>query len=89
MTDEELQALFVDTGHKHHQAYIESDGADAEWPLWYAAHLQTRLWDGLGRLLSRREIVYLLVKGDLEAQASDDPSDWPAVYARLFREAAA
>lgn len=88
MTDEELMALFVETGHKHHAAYIESDGADAEWALWYAGYLQTKLWDGLGRLLSRSEIVYLLIAGDREAQASEDPSAWPAVYARLFREAA-
>ena len=89
MTDEELIALFVETGHKHHQAYIESDGADAEWALWYAGYVQTKLWDGLGKLFTRSEIVYLLVRGDREAQVSDDPSQWAAVYARLFREAAA
>jgi hypothetical protein len=86
MTDEELEAILVETGHKHHEAYLESDGADPDWALWYAGYLQARIWDGLGRLLSRSDFVYLLKRGDLEARAGDDPSQWPAVYVRLFRE---
>ena len=89
MTDEELAALFTETGNKYHQVYLESGGVDPEWPLWYAGYLQARLWDGLGKLLTRSEIVYLLIRGDREAQASDDPLLWPDVYMRLFREEAA
>ena len=86
MTDEELQALLIETGHHHHEAYAESDGADPDWALWYAGYLQARLWDRLGKLLSRSDLVYLLTLGDREARASDDPSQWPVIYTRLFRE---
>jgi NAD(P)H-hydrate epimerase len=89
MTDDEFQALLVETGHRHHEAYAESDGVDPEWALWYAGFLQARIWDGLGRLLSRSDLVYLLKVGDREARASDDPSRWPMIYTRLFREFAA
>jgi len=89
MTDAELETLLVETGHKHHEAYAESDGADPDWALWYASFLQARIWDGLGRLLSRSDIVYLLMCGDREARASDDPSQWPSIYIRLFRDFAA
>ena len=86
MTSAELETLLVETGHKHHQAYAESDGADPDWALWYASFLQAQIWDGLGRLLSRSDLVYLLKLGDIEARASDDPSQWSTIYARLIRE---
>ena len=89
MTDEEIEALLVETGHKHHQAYRNSDGVDPEWAQWHASYLQARLWDGLGTLFSRSMLTYLMVHGDLLAQASEDPSQWPAIYARLLREQAA
>ena len=89
MTDEELAALLTETGHKHHQAYIGSDGFDPEWASWYAGYLQTKLWDGLGELLPRSVIVYAMIRGDREAGDSDDPSEWPGVYARLLQQLAA
>ena len=89
MTDEELAALLVETGRKHHEAYIESDGADPEWASWYAGYLQGHLWDRLGKLLSRSEITYLLIRGDRDSPQSEDSSQWSAVYARLLRDAAA
>ena len=89
MTDEELEALLVETGHKHHEAYRDSDGVDPEWAQWYAAYLQARIWDSVGRLLSRSELTYLLIRGDREAKSSDDPSQWTVIYSRLLREASA
>ena len=89
MTDDELAALLVETGHKHHEAYQESDGADPEWASWYAGYLQAHVWDRLGRLLSRSELTYLLIRGDREARESEDPSQWAVIYARLLRSAAA
>ena len=35
----QLEGLFREVGEAHHQAYIETDGADPEWPLWYAEYL--------------------------------------------------
>ena len=84
MTANELAAVLREAGPRHHQAYITSDGADPEWPLWYAGYLQTRLWDNLGRLPSRSELVHLLIECDQAFQADDTATDWPPFYAERF-----
>lgn len=89
MSDEELAALLVETGQKHHRAYHDSDGVDPEWATWYAGYLQAKIWDSLGKLLPRSVIIYAMIRGDRDARASDDPSNWPTVYARLLKELAA
>lgn len=86
ITDDELAELMVEAGHHHHAAYIEADGVDPEWALWYASYLQTLIWDRLGRLLTKSELVYLLVASDLEVRDSDDPAKWPQIYSRRIRE---
>ncbi len=87
MTNEDLAALLLDTGHHHHQAFIESDGADPEWALWYAAHLQTKIWDAFGGIPTRSKLVHLLVDGDERLRAGETSDEWPAFYARLISEA--
>jgi len=89
ISETELAALLTETGHKHHQAYAESDGADPEWALWYAGYIQAKLWDGAGRLPGQSELIYLLVKADREFTASGDDGPWPRYYARLLLEALA
>ena len=86
ITDEELAELMVETGHHHHAAYIDSDGVDPEWALWYAGYLQAQIWDRLGRVLTKSELVYLLIASDLEARDIDDPREWPQLYASRIRE---
>jgi NAD(P)H-hydrate epimerase len=82
ITESALADLLKETADRHHQAFIESDGADPDWALWYAGYLQARLWDGAGRLPSRSELVYLLVGAEraYAAEGSDEP--WAAAYAR-------
>lgn len=53
-----LERLFRDTGQAHHQAFIETDGADPEWPLWYADYLKGRLDDVLPNTFTKSELVY-------------------------------
>ena len=40
---EQIAQLLLQTGQAHHAAYFEADGADPDWPLWYAEYLQKRL----------------------------------------------
>jgi len=82
ITEDDMAALIEETADRHHAAFIESDGADPEWALWYASDLQARLWDRAGRLPSRSELVYLLIGAERAhaASATDDP--WPRTYAR-------
>lgn len=84
-----LAELFIEAGQRHHQAFIESDGFDPEWPLFYSAHVQTRLWDRLGVLLTRSEIVHVMVGADRALARGEETGSWPDVYAdRLQRFAA-
>jgi hypothetical protein len=38
-TVERIDAVLAAAGPAHHAAYIETDGFDPEWPLWYAEHV--------------------------------------------------
>lgn len=83
---EKLIDLFRETGQAHHQAFIETDGDDPEWPAWYADHLHERLAGLLNAGFTRSELIYLIVKADRE-QAQEAPgADWAAYYAAFFEE---
>jgi NAD(P)H-hydrate epimerase len=82
ITAEALAKLLKETAERHHQAFIESDGADPDWALWYAPYLQAHLWDGGGRLPTRSELVYLLVGAERAHRASGSDEPWPVMYAR-------
>lgn len=85
ITEEELVDLLTETGRRHHVAFISSDGVDVEWPLFYAAYLQTKLWDRLGALLTRSEIIHVLVSSDEAIRNGSEHGPWPPVYARRLR----
>ena len=80
ITDSELANLITEAGHRHHTAYEEAQGVDPEWPLFHAAYLHTRIWDRLDVILTRSEIIHVLVEAGVET------GDWPSVYARRLRE---
>lgn len=74
-----LADLFMKTGKAHHHAYIETDGADPEWALWYASYLEKPLSDLLGTSFTQSKIVYELVRLDETTDTRESP--WPNVYA--------
>ena len=49
----QLAELFKKTGQAHHQAFIETDGEDPDWPIWYANYLGDRLTPFLDRKSTR------------------------------------
>ena len=57
----QLEGLFHEVGEAHHQAYIETDGADPEWPLWYADYLRERLSALLDASFTKSDLVHMLV----------------------------
>jgi NAD(P)H-hydrate epimerase len=87
ITQEALADLLQRASHKHHAAYIEADGIDPEWALWYAGYIQAHLWDEAGRLPTRSELVYLFVKADRAYIEAGVEEPWPRVYARLILDA--
>ena len=76
--------LLSQTGSAHHQAFIEVDGDDPEWPLWYAERLQETLNGLLGSQMTCSEIVYHLVHLDREYMACRPENPWPQHYAEYF-----
>ncbi len=83
-TAEVLAKLFFETGRAHHEAYIETDGYDPEWPLWYADFLITRLSVLLAREFTKSELVYDMVFLSREQPKVAPEVDWSAYYADYF-----
>jgi hypothetical protein len=78
---QQLADLFAEAGRAHHQAFSEVDGADPEWPIWYAEYLIDRLRTLLDAPLTKSELIHALV------HLGRRPSvDWPKEYARYFVE---
>jgi hypothetical protein len=78
----QLEELFRETGEAHHQAYIETDGADPEWPLWYADYLRERLGPLLDANFTQSELVYLLIWISNEQPLRAPGANWARYYAR-------
>ncbi len=76
--------LLRETGEAHHAAFIDTDGADPEWPIWYAGYLQERLGQQLDRQFTRSELVYLLVLAEREHAAEAPAEPWPDFYAQVL-----
>jgi glutaredoxin len=83
---ERLAALFKQTGDAHHKAFLDTDGEDPEWPIWYAQYLQGRLTSFLAAPLTRSRLVFCLVETDDEHRAADPDAPWPEYYARRLLE---
>ncbi len=81
---QQLADLFMETGQAHHQAFIEVDGNDPDWPLWYSDHLREPLGEHLGAKFTKSELVYLLVLADKEHNLQAPGSPWPHYYSRFF-----
>ncbi|MCA1847438.1 MAG: hypothetical protein LC704_00365 [Actinobacteria bacterium] len=82
----QLEELFRETGEAHHQAYIETDGADPEWPLWYADYLRERIGSLLDANFTQSELVYLLIWVANEQPLRAPAANWARYYARFFME---
>ena len=81
----QLSELFESTGHAHHAAYMDTDGIDPEWPIWYANHLIDKLREKIGAPnLTKSELIYLIITADRQLQATAPGAEWPQFYAKFF-----
>jgi hypothetical protein len=80
----QLEDLFRETGQAHHQAYSETDGADSEWPLWYAGYLHESLGSLLGASFTKSELVDLLIRVANEQPLDAPGADWARYTADFF-----
>jgi hypothetical protein len=83
---EELAQLFREAGHAHHEAFIDVDGADPDWPMWYAEFLHSRLAAPLGDRFTKSELVCLLIELDHEIRRQPPGADWATYYANALLE---
>lgn len=79
-----LVNLFRQAATDHHQAFLASDGADPEWPMWYAEYMHDRLMQILNLTFTRSQLIYWLVRADQEHRQSNPDSDWSGYYADLI-----
>ena len=81
---QQLEQLFHEVGEAHHQAYIETDGADPEWPLWYADFLRDKLAPLLDATFTKSELVHMLVLVANEQLLKAPGANWARYYAKKF-----
>ena len=77
-----ISDLLRETGRAHHQAFAATDGEDPDWPIWYADYARDRFANQFGLVFTRSQLVYCLMKADIEHQARAPDSDWAEFYAR-------
>ncbi|HEY6751658.1 MAG TPA: hypothetical protein VI027_10075 [Rubrobacteraceae bacterium] len=80
----QLEELFREASEAHHQAYIETDGADPEWPLWYADYLRDKLAPLLDATFTKSELVYMLILVANEQPLAAPGANWARYYANKF-----
>jgi hypothetical protein len=79
-----VETLFKEVGKEHHEAFKETEGKDAEWPIWYAERLQERLAQQLDSDLTKSRIVFLLMQAEKRRAKKNPKGDWPRFYAKYF-----
>ena len=84
--ERQLTQLFQEAGKAHHEAFAASDGADPDWPIWYADYLVEPLRSRLTAHLTRSRIVYCLIAAEEERQGRAPGSPWEEYYGRHFVE---
>jgi glutaredoxin len=83
---DEIAALLSQTAAAHHKAFESTDGADPDWPIWYAKYARDGFAERFGMEFTRSQLVYCLLKADIEHQARAPDSDWAEFYANEMLE---
>ncbi|MGI9262769.1 MAG: glutaredoxin family protein, partial [Woeseiaceae bacterium] len=73
--------LLQETGRAHHKAFETTDGADPDWPIWYADYARDKFAAEIGMEFHKSQLIYCLMSADFEHQARFPDSDWPEFYA--------
>ena len=85
----DLTVLFKEVSQAHHKAYIETDGVDPEWPIWYADFMHEKVMDILDLEITKAELIYLFVAADLDHREEAPDAEWSVYYADFFSDSLA
>jgi hypothetical protein len=85
---EAISELLHEAGETHHRVYRIVDGDDPDWASWYADWLisLSELPQLLGQRPVRSELVYMLVKLDMQYTADGPSEPWEQFYAQRIAE---
>jgi hypothetical protein len=83
---EQIKDLFRVAASEHHRAFQDTDGADPEWPQWYAAFLCDKLEDLLDAEYTESELAGLILQVEEQRQLHAPDADWQGYYAQFFLE---
>lgn len=83
-TIQRISEILEQAAQAHHKVYEITEGAHADWALWYANWLVTlsHLPDALGTTPLESELVYYLVKLDKDYTSEQPDESWQQYYAR-------
>lgn len=83
---DDIAAFLKQTAQAHHKAFEATDGADPDWPIWYAEYARDAFAERFGMEFTLSQLVYCLIKADMEHQARAPDSDWTEFYANEMLE---
>jgi glutaredoxin len=83
---EVIGKLLLDTGHAHHKAFEVTNGADPDWPIWYAEYAKDTFAEQFGMHFTKSQLIYCLMNADFEHEARAPDSEWPDFYANEIIE---
>ena len=78
--------LLLETGHAHHKAFEVTDGADPDWPIWYASYARDTFAEQFGMNFTKSQLVYCLMSANFEHEARAPDSNWSEFYANEIVE---
>ncbi len=81
-----IAELLQETSRAHHEAFAATDGADPDWPIWYAEHAGEKLAELFGMEFTKSRLIFCLMNADVEHQARASDIDWPEFYANELVE---
>jgi len=81
-----IAELLVQTGHAHHKAFEATDGADPDWPIWYAEYSRDKFAERHDMDFNKSQLIYCLMTADFEHQARSPASSWSEFYANEIVE---
>ena len=78
---ENIGKLLLDTGKAHHKAFEVTDGADPDWPIWYAEYSQDAFAEQFSMNFTKSRLIYCLMTANFEHEARAPDSEWAEFYA--------
>ena len=81
---QQLIQLFRETGPAHHLTFIETDGVDPEWPIWYANYMQERINAIMKATFTRSKLVQIILNAAEDQEINAPQADWTEYYADYF-----